>query len=77
MNETNITDNRKTRKKIKTPTYSKVVKRLTNTHIAEKVTNLEEIEASLLRDSLTQAYETSPPVLCCDSSVCKNSSDQL
>ena len=54
-----------------------MVKRLTNTHIAEKVTNLEEIEASLLRDSLTQAYETSPPVLCCDSSVCKNSSDQL
>ena len=26
---------------------------------------------------MTQAYETSPPVLCCDSSICKNSSDQL
>ena len=30
-----------------------------------------------IRDSLSQAYETSPPVLCCDSSICKNSSDQL
>ena len=30
-----------------------------------------------LRDSLTQAYETSAPVLCCDSSICKNSSDKL
>ena len=29
-----------------------------------------------IRDSLSQAYETSPPVLCCDSSICKNSSDQ-
>ena len=77
LNETNITDNRKARKKIKTPTYSKVVKRTANKDIAEKITKLEEIKASLLRDSSTQAYETSPPVLCCNSSICKNSSDQL
>ena len=77
LNETNITDNRKARKKIKTPTYSKVVKRTANKDIGEKITKLEEIKASLLRDSSTQAYETSPPVLCCNSSICKNSSDQL
>ena len=45
--------------------------------IGEKISNLEQINASLLKDSLTQAYETSPPVFCCDSSICKNSSDQL
>ena len=52
-----------------------MVKRAANKVIVEKTTNLEEIKASLLRDSLTQAYERSPPVLCCDSSICKNSSD--
>ena len=26
---------------------------------------------------MSEAYETSPPVLCCDTSVCKNSSDLL
>ena len=77
MNETNITDNRKGRKKIKTPTYSEVVKLTANKDIGEKITNLEEIKVSLLRDSLTQAYETSPPVLCCDSSICRNPPDQL
>ena len=41
------------------------------------ITNLEDIKASLSRDSLTQIYETSSPVLCCDSLICKNSSDQL
>ena len=77
MNETNITDNRKSRKKIGTPTYSEVVKRGADKDIAEKINNLEEIKASLLRDSLTQAYETSPPVLCCGSSICKSSSNQV
>ena len=67
MNETNITDHREIRKKIKTPTYSEVVKQAANKDIGEKITNLEEIKASLLGDSLTQAYQTSPPVLCCDS----------
>ena len=62
LNETNITDDRKARKKIKTSTYSEVVKRTANKDIGEKITNLEEVKASLLRDSLTQAYETSPPV---------------
>ena len=52
-----------------------MVKRAANKVIVEKTTNLEEIKASLLRDSLTQAYERSPPVLCFDSSICKNSSD--
>ena len=75
LNEINTTDNRKARKKIKTPTYSEVVKRAANKVIVEKTTNLEEIKVSLLRDSLTQAYERSPPVLCCDTSICKNSSD--
>ena len=73
LNETSLTDNRKARKKIKTPTYSEVVKQTANKDIGEKITNLKEIKASLLRESLTQAYETSPPVLFCDSSICKNS----
>ena len=77
LNETNIADNRKARKKIKTPTYSEVVKLTANKDIGEKITNLEEIKVSLLRDSLTQAYETSPPALCCDSSICRNPPDQL
>ena len=45
LNETSITDNRKARKNIKTPTYIEVVKRTAN--IGEKITNLEEIKASL------------------------------
>ena len=54
LNETNITDNRKARKKIKTPTYSKVVKRTANKDIGEKITKLEEIKASLLREKIHQ-----------------------
>ena len=71
LNETNITDNKKAKTKIKTPTYSEVVKRTANKNISEKITNIEEVKASLLRDSLTRAYEISPPVLCCGSSICK------
>ena len=37
-----------------------------NKDIGKKITSLEEMKASLLRDSLTQAYETSLPVLCSD-----------
>ena len=70
MSETNITDNRKARMNTKTPTYRDVVKRIANKNIGEKITNLEEISASVLKDSLTQAYETSPPALCCDLSIC-------
>ena len=66
MNETSVKDNRKAKKKIKTPTYSEVVKRTANKDIGKKITSLEEMKASLLRDSLTQAYETSLPVLCSD-----------
>ena len=77
LNETNIIDNRKEGNKIKKPTYSEVVKRTANKDIGGKRTNLVKIKESLLRDSLTQAYETSPSVMCCDSSICKNLSDQL
>ena len=78
LNETNIIGNRKEGNKIKNPTYSEVVKRTANKDVGEKRTNLEEIKGNLLRDILTQAYETSPsPVMCCDSSICKNLSDQL
>ena len=67
----------KARKKIKTPPYSEVVKQTANEDIGEKITNLEEIKTSLLRDSLTQEYGTSSLVLCCKSSVCKNVLHQL
>ena len=77
LNETNITDNRKARKKIRIPAYSEAVKRTADKDIGEKIAKLEEIKTSLIRDSLTQAYETSPLALCRDSSICKNSSDQL
>ena len=77
LNETNITDNRKARKKMRNVTYSEVVKGTTSKDMGEKTVNLEEIKASLLSDSLSQHYDTSPPVLCCDSSKNKNSSDQL
>ena len=45
--------------------------------MGEKIVNLEEIRASLLSDSSSQHYSTSPPVLCCDTSKDINSSDQL
>ena len=65
MNLANIIDNRKARKKIRTSTYSEVVKQTANKDKGEKITILEEIKACLLRDRLTQACETSPPGLCC------------
>ena len=77
LDESNITDNRKARKKMKALTYSEVVKGTERKDIGEKVINLEEIKANVLRDTLNQTYETTPPVLCCDSSICKNSSEQL
>ena len=54
-----------------------MVKQTANKEIGEKITNLEEIKASLLRDSLTQEYGASSLVLCCNSSICKNVLDQL
>ena len=45
-------------KKVKTPTYIEVVKQIANKDMGEKITTLEEIKTNLLRDSLTQAYET-------------------
>ena len=44
-----------------------MVKQTANKEIGEKITNLEEIKASLLRDGLTQEYKTSSLVLCCNS----------
>ena len=45
LSETSITDNRNARKKIKTPTYSEVVKRTANKDVGEKMTNLKKIKA--------------------------------
>ena len=65
MNLASIIDNRKARKKIRTSTYSEVVKQTANKDKGEKITILEDIKACLLRDRLTQACEISPPGLCC------------
>ena len=59
----------KRKRRLKTPTYSEVVEKTANKDIGEKIINLEKIKASLLRDSLSQAYETFPPIFCCDSSI--------
>ena len=59
----------KRKRRLKTPTYSEVVEKTANKDIGEKIINLEKIKASLLRDSLSQAYETFPPFFCCDSSI--------
>ena len=75
-NETNITDNWKTRNKNKNRTYSAVVKGITKEETNEKVISFQEIKANLVRDDVSQSYVTSPPVLNCDTSVCNNSSDQ-
>ena len=77
LNESNITDNRKERKKVRKVTYSDVVKGNASKDMGEKIVNLEEIRASLLSDNSSQHYSTSPPVLCCDTSKDINSSDQL
>ena len=47
LNLANIIDNRKARKKIRTPTYSEVVERTANKDKVEKITILEEIKACL------------------------------
>ena len=76
LNESNITDNRKERK-VRKVTYSDVLKGNASKDMGEKMVNLEEIRASLLSDSSSQHYSTSPPVLCCDTSKDIDSSDQL
>ena len=43
----------------------------------EKVLDLETIKENLLRDELLQPCVLSPPLVCCDTSVSKNSSDQF
>ena len=77
LNESNITDNRMERKKVRKVTYSDVVEGNTSKDMGEKIVNLEEIRASLLSDNSSQYYSTSPPVLCCDTSKDIHSSDQL
>ena len=62
LNESNITDNRKERKKVRKVTYSDVVKGNACKDMGEKIVNLEEIRTSLLSDSSSQHYSTSPPV---------------
>ena len=74
LNKTNITDNRKTRNKNKTRTYSAVFKGITKKDTNE-VISFQEIKAKLVRDDISHSYVTSPHVLNCDTSVCNNSSD--
>ena len=70
LNETNITDNIKTRNKNKNRTYSAVVKGITNKDTNETVISFQKVKANLVRDDGSQSYITSPPVLSCDTSVC-------
>ena len=76
LNETNITDNRKTSNKNKNRTYSAVVRGITNNDTNKKVISFQEIKANLVRDDVSQSYVISPPVLSCDTSVRNNSSDK-
>ena len=70
----NITDNRKFRKR---KTYSEVVKEKERERQDEKILDLEIIKENLLRDEVLQLCVLSPPLVCCDTSVSKNSSDQF
>ena len=70
----NITDNRKFRKR---KTYSEEIKKKEMEKQDEKVLDLETIKENLLRDELLQPCVLSPPLVCCDTSVSKNSSDQF
>ena len=68
----NITDNRKSRKR---KTYSEVVKEKKTERQNEKVFDLEMIKENLLQDEVLQPCVLSSPLVCCDTSVSKNSSD--
>ena len=70
----NITDNRKFRKR---KTYSEVVKEKETERQDEKVFDLETIKENLLQDEVLQPCVLSPPLVYCDTSVSKNSSDQF
>ena len=70
----NITDNRKFRKR---KTYSEVVKEKETERQDEKVFDLETINENLLQDEVLQPRVLSPPLVFCDTSVSKNSSDQF
>ena len=63
LNETNITDNRKSRDK------KSVIKGIANKNTNEKVTSFQEIKANLVRGNLSQSYVASPPVLSRDTSI--------
>ena len=70
----NITDNSKFSKR---ETYSEVVKEKETERQDEKVFDLETIKENLLQDEVLQPRVLSPPLVCCDTSVSKNSSDQF
>ena len=70
----NITDNRKFRKRT---TYSEVVKEKETERQDKKVFDLKMIKENLLQDEVLQPCVFSPPLVCCDTSVSKNSSDQF
>lgn len=76
QNETNITDNRKTRNKNKNWSYNAVVKGITNKDKNKKVISIQEIKENLVKDNVSHSYITSQSVLIFDYSVCSNSSDQ-
>ena len=76
QNETNITDNRKTRNKNKNWSYNAVVKGITNKDKNKKVISIQEIKENLVKDNVSHSYITSQSVLIFDYSVCNNSSDQ-
>ena len=70
----NITNNRTFRKR---KTYSEVVKEKETERQDEKVFDLETIKENLLQEEVLQPCVLSPPLVCCDTSVSKNSSDQF
>ena len=70
----NITDNRKFRKR---KIYSEVVKEKETERQDEKVFDLETIKENLLQDEVLHPCVLSPPLVCCDTSISKNSSDQF
>ena len=70
----NIANNRKFRKR---KTYSEVVKEKETERQDEKVFDLETIKENLLQDEVLQPCVLSSPLVCCDTSVSKNSSDRF
>ena len=70
----NITDNRKFHKR---KTYSEVVAEKKTERQDEKFLDLEMNKEKLLRDEVLEPCVLFPPLVCYDTSVSKNSSDQF